>query len=125
MKPLYREIAQLIGARLNCLKGDNKEWLEKHTEKLEKLVENHMPSGSGIDSGTKIDLDESTAEKLVFTCGYHHMNDGGYYDGWTEHKVIVTPSLTYGFNLRLTGKDRNQIKDYLGETYSYALQTEV
>lgn len=125
MKQLYREFAQIVNARLNCLKNGNEEWLNNHTERLEYLTKNFMPSGSGIDIGTTLDLDESTTEKLVFIFSYHHMNDGGYYDGWTEHKLIVTPSLAYGFNLRITGKDRNQVKDYLYETYRFALQTEV
>jgi hypothetical protein len=48
------------------------------------------------------------------------MNDGGFYDGWTEHTVVVTPSFR-GINLRISGRDRNQIKEYLYETYDYAL----
>jgi len=39
------------------------------------------------------------------------------YDGWTEHKIIVTPSLMAGFNLQITGKDKGQIKEYLCEVY--------
>jgi hypothetical protein len=46
------------------------------------------------------------------------MNEGGYYDGWTEHQVIITPSLQHGFDVRVTGQDRNEIKDYLAELFT-------
>jgi hypothetical protein len=83
-----------------------------------------LPSGSGIDSGTKIDLDKSHAEKIIFYFGFHHMDENGFYDGWTEHTLVVTPSFT-GINLRIGGRDRNQIKEYLYDTYDYALTCEV
>ena len=123
--PLYREIASLLSARENCRNTNNTEWEDKHEDTLTHLVKNYLPSGSGIDCGTKLDLDASTPEKLVFTFGYHHMNDGGYYDGWTEHTMIVRPSLQFGFYLRISGRDRNGVKDYLYETYQYALTQDV
>ncbi len=123
-KPLYQQLASLLQARLNCIASNNQEWLGNHNQKILELVKEFMPSGSGIDSGTEMDLDASNPDKLVFTFGYHHMNEGGYYDGWTFHKAIVRPSLMSGFNLTITGKDRNQIKEYLHETYSQALETD-
>jgi len=48
------------------------------------------------------------------------MNENGYYDGWTSHTVTVTPGWN-GPELRITGRDRNQIKDYLYDTFHYAL----
>ncbi len=122
-RPLYREIAALLQAIANCRKAGNHEWLEKHSERLEELVD-MLPSGSGIDNGTKLDADASGPHKLVFTLGYHHMNDAGMYDGWTEHKLTVTPSFD-GIDLHISGRDRNGIKEYLYETYHYALTQEV
>src|ERR1700733_9988314 len=90
-RPVYREIASLIQAIGNCQRSWNKEWEEKHGERLRHLVE-LLPSGSGFDNGTKLDTIASNAEKLVFTTAFHHMNENGYYDGWTEHTVYVTPS---------------------------------
>lgn len=97
--------------------------LQAWEEKVEKIMET-APSGSGIDSGTKLLEEECRPEKLVFSCDYHHMDEHGYYDGWTEHKAIVTPSLQWNYNLRLTGRDRNGIKDYLQDTISYWLDQE-
>ena len=39
----------------------------------------------------------------------------------TEHKIIVTPRLVYGFELRVTGNDRDDIKDYIAEVMHDAL----
>lgn len=103
----------------NCRAAGNNEWLDRHEATLDRLVD-MLPSGSGIDSGTTLDRDSCTATKLVLTLGFHHMNDGGMHDGWTEHAIIVTPSFD-GINLRITGRDRNGIKNYLGELYHQVL----
>lgn len=151
-RPLYRELASTIQARKNCAKLKplqipvpdaagkatqfapdtylpesremvNPEWFNKHTEEIRKL-EDLLPSGSGIDSGTKIDLDESHAGKLILYADYHHMDDTGCYNGWTEHTITVTPSFS-GINLRISGPNRNDIKDHLHETFDYALTRDV
>ena len=124
-KPIYQELASLVLARKNCIASGNHDWNRNHTQKIHDICKQHMPSGSGIDCGTKIDLDSSHADKLVFQVEFHHMNDNGMYDGWTTHQVIVTPSLAFGFTLKITGRDRNQIKDYLSETYHYALEQHI
>lgn len=122
---LYSELSGLIQARINCQKNDNLEWRKKHEDRIEFLVREHMPHGSGFDSGTTIDLSLSHADKLVFpSTAYHHMNDGGYYDGWTVHTVTVTPSFT-GFHLRVSGTNRNDIKEYIGESFQIALMTDL
>lgn len=80
-----------------------------------------MPSGSGIDNGTSFDFDKSKLNKLIFTFDYHHMNEHGYYDGWTSHKAYVTPDLNSETLIKISGRDRNMIKDYLWEVYNHAL----
>jgi len=115
---LYATLASLVQARLNCIKSKNAEWLIKHEQSIVQIVKDLLPSGSGIDCGTKIDLDASNGEKLVLTFCYHHMNEHGYYDGWTDHKAVVTPSFAHDFNLVITGRNRNEVKEYLHETYS-------
>ena len=123
MKPLYQESASLVDARLRCIETGNNEWKVKHEERLIALCKEYMPSGSGIDCGTKIDLDASTPDKLVFYAPYHHMNDGGMYDGWTDHSFTVTPSLQFGYRLKIGGRDRNNIKEYLHDVFSTALDS--
>ena len=119
-RQLVTILASKIDARLRCLKNGN-EWADKHEDMIVALVREHMPSGSGFDSGTTMDLDVSTGEKLVFLTSFHHMNDVGMYDGWTEHAVTVRPSLVHGFLLTISGRDRRGIKDYMHEIFHVAL----
>lgn len=124
-QPIYRAISSALAARINCEKNGNTEWHAKHAEKIKSLVKEHAPSGSGFDAGTKFDFDASTPEKLVFTTAYHHMHESGMYDGWTEHRVTVRPSLMYGYNLTISGRDRNGFKEYAHEVFSHFLSIEV
>ena len=134
---IYEKIAHIVAAIRNCEKSNNKVWLEKWVLQLGQLMK-QAPSGSGIDCGTKIRMEPnvtnskhsrcynhislaSTGERLIFDTSYHHMDDVGYYDGWTEHTITVTGSLTSGFKLAISGRDRNDIKEYLHEVYSFWL----
>ena len=124
---LYSKLASTVDAMHRCEEKPEQygEWATKHAETISALVREHMPSGSGFDCGTQMDCIESHAEKLVFTTSFHHMNDVGYYDGWTEHTITVTPSFIGGFNLRVSGRNRKDIKDYIHDVFSQALKTEL
>jgi len=119
---LYKQIAQALQAYKTC--KNFKPFADDHELRIESLVKNYMPSGSGIDNGIKLDIDSSTPEKLVFLFGYHHMNEG-YYNKWTDHKLIVTPLLAYDFNLKITGENYNDVKEYLHQIFNDALSIEV
>lgn len=119
-RPLYREIASLLTAIENCRVTGNSEWLDKHEDRLSKLCKEHLPSGSGIDCGTTLEIEKCKPDKLVFSFSFHHMNDTGYYVGWTEHVLTVRPCFD-GIDLYISGKDRNAIKEYLHDVYSCAL----
>ena len=116
---VIQAIAAAVAARENCIKSGNAEWQDKWEDRLHSL-QKQLPSGSGIDSGTRIDIDASSGRKIVLLASFHHMNDVGMYDGWTEHKVIVTPAFD-GVDIVITGRNRNEIKDYLVETFDHAL----
>lgn len=124
---VYQQIASTFAAFINCRDGAtlNSEWLMRHSDKIREIVGDKLPSGSGFNNGTQFDFEESKPERLVFNTAFHHMNANGYYDGWTTHKVIVTPSLAHGFDMRVTGRDRNQIKEYIGYTIHHALNAEL
>lgn len=130
MKPLAQEIANKLQAIENCKKSGNQDWLDKHTEEVLKIVKRDLPHGGGFDSGTQIDLDESTPEMLVFRTSYHHMNEDGMYTHWTDHTVKVRPSLVFGIVLETTcdggaeGDDEevaDDFDDYLHEVFHYVL----
>ena len=142
---LYEELATAVQAYLNCkdkmaqyqnevdgplprpsAQGyyENAQvWSGRWAERIQYLCEHFMPSGSGIDNGTVLDLAHSHGDRLVFVAPFHHMNDTGMYDGWTDHVITVIPALQGQFHLRISGRDRNQIKEYLHETYDWALRT--
>jgi hypothetical protein len=113
-------VIQNIATMLDTLRrnGGNH---EPSQDALEYLVRNYLPSGSGVDSGCAIDLDRQKPGRIVIDCSFHHMNEGGYYDGWTEHQVIVTPCFGHWPDIRVTGRNRNDIKEYLGELFRHAL----
>ena len=104
-------------------RSDDEEWADIMREKIDNIMKG-APSGAGIDTGTRIIAEKCSREKLVFSADFHHMTESGYYDGWTEHLIIVTHDLT-GLNIRVTGKNRNDIKEYLTEVYHYWLTKEV
>lgn len=110
----------------NCdwYKTVNDEFMPVCEDRLYKLGQ-MLPSGSGIDSGCKIDVEGSSSKKVVINFSFHHLNTDGYYDGWTDHKLIVTPRLWNNFDMKITGRDRNYIKDYLYDLFDSVLREEV
>lgn len=122
---LYSVLASLIQARANCAKSGNAEWLAKHTDHAEQIVRDFLPSGSGWDNGTTLDIERSTSNRLVFTGSYHHMDESGGYDGWTDHTITVSPDLSSGFTLSISGRNRNEIKDYLSDLFHGALSEQI
>ena len=125
-KPLYQIIASKLVAYNNCanraaLGAEHNIWGERHFNALKAAVKEGMPSGSGFDNGTQIEIESSKKDKLVFLTSYHHMDANGFYDGWTEHQVIITPSFD-GFDIRVTGRNRNEIKEYIEGAFYEALR---
>jgi hypothetical protein len=126
MRTVINCIASLVEARANCLRGVQSkpqlaEWIGKHASYADKLAADYLPSGSGFDSGTRIDWSRSRPERIVFATAFHHMDENGFYDGWTEHSVTVRPSLAHVFTVTVSGKDRNGIRDYIADAFRDAL----
>lgn len=112
-------IAKLYAALIamnNCTLSGNHEWAEKWDDYILSECEK-LPSGSGIDAGITLVREESEKQKIVFSFSFHHLNEDGYYDGWTDHKLIIKPVFG-GIDLRITGRDRNQVKEYLYQLFS-------
>jgi hypothetical protein len=114
--PLYRAIAQTLAWIHNDPPG---EWAERAQHKLRILL-GKLPHGSGIDHGPTI-LPDSEPDKLQFDMSFHHMDDSGYYDGWTDHRITIRPSLANEFDISVSGQDRNDVKYHLAEVFDYAL----
>ena len=90
--------------------------------RLDSLVD-MLPSGSGIDSGSKL-LDNSKPNDIRIQADFHHMDEHGFYCGWTEHTIRVLPRFD-GIDIRISGRNKNMIKEYLGDTYHYCLTRNV
>jgi hypothetical protein len=93
------------------------EWADEHAENIRVRVNAYMPSGSGVDNGTWLDLVKSTGQKLVFHAPFHHMDEHGFYDGWTNHTITVRPSLEFDLILKVSGSNRNDINSYLHDLF--------
>ena len=119
----YQAISRAIGAHNRCEQSKNEEWHKRWHDTLIELCK-PLPSGSGFDSGTELS-EKSTPEKLVFETSYHHMNSDGYYVGWTTHEIICTPSFELGIHYRITGRNQNDTKDYIGECFDSILNEDV
>jgi hypothetical protein len=123
---LYQKLAHLIQACNNCQAAGNTEWFDRHEAEIHRLAEKYLPRGSGFDSGTQVNRKGSTANKLVLHTSFHHMNEDGFYDGWTYHTVFVRPSLVFGFEISsISGQNRNDIKEYIADALSSALEEEI
>jgi hypothetical protein len=119
-KPLVEWIAQTLQARENCRVSGNQEWFRHHTANLREL-EQFLPAGSGIDHGTQIDLTAFAESRICLITGFHHMHESGMYDGWTDHIVTVRPAFVGRFSLGISGRNRNDIKEYLYQLFDHAL----
>jgi hypothetical protein len=123
MIKLYKAIAREMSV-LDNPKADQ-QYIAIALANIDYFGKEMLPSGSGFDSGCSIDLNKSTANKIVIQCDFHHMNENGYYDGWTYHTCVITPSLGYDYDLKVTGRDKREIKNYIGDVIYETLEREI
>lgn len=116
---IYRELANRVVARKNCIESNNKVWEPKHWDKTIELM-GLLPHGSGLDSEWIIDWDKSGKDKLVLLQSFHAMDECGMYDGWIPLRITVRASLLFGIELTITGPfgKRQDIKEYLYQILS-------
>jgi hypothetical protein len=122
-RTIAEQIAHKLTAIRNCERSENWEWRDHHAADLVTLVE-EGPSGSGWDCGTQFDADNSDANKLVFFGSYHHMDEMGSYDGWTDHVITVRPDFVHKLDIKISGRDRSAIKDDLHQLFYFWLTSE-
>jgi len=129
MGKVYQEFAKCLGAWKACCEmvPRNHEWEPRWDKRIKDLVDG-MPHGSGIDGEWVFDRENSGNDELNFYCSYHHMDEYGGYDGWTDFKARVWPDLQFGFRLRIVGpfpKKYSDTRDYLHEVIDCYLNEEV
>lgn len=118
MKNLAYVISECVGSLKRC--DQTSDWVSRYEARLAEIERNYLPSGSGIDSGTKINREKSTEHKIVLEFDYHHMNDTGYYTGWSPYTVTIIPTFNGIEIARITGRDE-YLKDMLADQFHYAL----
>jgi hypothetical protein len=118
MAATFESIQQAID---NCKRSGNNEWEERWRVRLDKLID-HVPTWSGTTL-KRGDVDVTSAA-IRYDVSYHHMNDTGHWDGWTEHTITVRPAF-HGVNVRVSGRDRNDVKDMIHEAVNHAFTLNV
>ena len=125
----YSELASRIDARNRCYETGNS-WYKKHDEVIDQLID-LLPHGSGVDGKTELVLEkckpyDKPVNRIVIASSYHYMNDMGYYDGWYDFELIITPDF-HGVDVKIKGAfGRNSdIKDYLFDYFYYAITAEI
>lgn len=112
---LNRLSAQVYSIQQAKKRNDQDE-IDRRKAIIEQMIE-ALPHGSGLDNGVKFCLERSTDSKLIFSTSFHHMNEVGYYTGWTEHKIVLTPKFG-DYRMRITGINKNNIKEHLADIFS-------
>lgn len=107
-------IVRACEAYRNCSATPDHPWGARWASLLDSIEANLLPSGGGFDNGTKIDREATNAKRISLRIDFHHMNEHGFYDGWTNHNVTINPTFS-GCEVRVSGSNRNDIRDYIGE----------
>ena len=122
------KVCNAIYNSLQVLAGNAEDLFKENAlDALAYLEETFLPSGSGFDNGTHIITEgvKKGDEKIRIQANYHHMNDTGYYTGWTEHFVTVTPSLDGLLNISVSGRGKDGIKEYILLVFHEVLNREL
>lgn len=87
---------------------------------IDALNKEFLPSGPEFRF-CRLDTARSTPDSLVFHVWCNHnvlaAEEVGTNIGWTGHRVIVTPSLAYGVNVDVTGRNIDCINSVLLEIF--------
>lgn len=127
---VYEVLDMAITAKKNCMKSAviSPEWESKWDDLIEHLQKKYLPHGSGFDCGTVVIEEECVnGLRLVLNFDYHHMDEYGYYDGWSSHKAVVVPYFD-GIGVTIKGalpRKYRHSKEYFGDTIHYSLTKEI
>jgi hypothetical protein len=127
-RKVYQILASHLEAYKLCVVKNNKEWEEKHADTVNKIIDDLLPHGSGINAETEISFKKSGDKKIVLYTEFQAMDNNGYYDKWIGFSVTITPSLSNDISLSIVGNFGSKyqhIKDYLYDLYYEALKQEV
>ena len=126
---IYKRLAKMANSRLRCLVDSSKfpKEIENYENEIDNIMKNVLPHGSGIDDGCSFNYNKSQNNRLVINSAYHCMNENGYYDGWVDFTVVLTPDfeLDYTLNIRGNFGKYGHVKDYLYQIFGDSFDQEV
>ena len=105
-----------------------------HYKTLQDIHKDYLPSGSGFDG--QITIEDANDKKLTIKFDWHLMTDDGYYDGWLDLLLIVTPNLANDFDMKIkwytngnekrkVGRYKPVIEEFLYDEWYYILTQEI
>lgn len=107
-------------------------WRQQANEKFEDVAQARLdavfdllPSGSGFDSGTKVESID--ASRMVLYSAFHKMIEHGSYVGWDEFRVVVKAAFD-GIDIRIfstAGRIKPEDREYYEEEFYRALTQDV
>ena len=104
---LYQKIARVASQKNTIQKGEELKELQKY-----------LPIVKGIEKS--VILLKSTENRIVIDTAYWHE----LLQEWTDHQIVVTPSFEGEINVRVTGKNVENIKSHLNHIFREALLKE-
>lgn len=148
---VYQKLALKVEHLKNLLKvkpaDRDKRRISKVQDEIYEIINQYLPSGSGIDDGIKLFVTEEEYEffkssssiaddgKVILTSSFHVLDENGFYDGWINFMIEIIPSLAHSFRLKIKGrfsnrkynvkKNASDIKEYLYDLFSEALTKEI
>ncbi|MFY7937382.1 MAG: hypothetical protein ACOVOQ_08395 [Flavobacterium sp.] len=120
---LYKEIARVLGQKNKSLNVIEKE-LTLFKEVLPIRLNPVIKDGNRIEAGCVISL-KSTKKRIVIDTLYWHTNDSDETSRCTAHQVVITPSFEDEINIRITGKNEDNVKEYLHNIFRESLMSEI
>ena len=113
---LYQKIARVVTQKNTPQKG-------KDLALLQELLPNGNVIGlqkQNLSTVKCVILLKSTKKRIVIDTAYWHP----IIRLWTDHQVVITPSFEGEINVRITGKNENNVKEYLHDIFREALMKE-
>lgn len=128
-KESNKNILSTQNAYINCINDPNqdenrKNWTIVHYNRIIEILEDVLPSGSGIDCKWDIEILENS---ILCKNSYHKVNENGMYNGYINFavKIFCDRRDVFGeiiYSIKGNFGKHQDIKDYLFETLNYCFE---
>lgn len=95
----------------------------QHPSLHDYIVRELLPNGSGFDDYPSIA--EVSDSEVIIVIRYHPMSEYGYYEGWIEERLRITPSISHTYKSELTDNSGAEegVREYILDTYHEVLSS--